>query len=196
MSLSLFPIFEAEKGAVGSVSRCFDQILQDRELVRQFYEFDLVEQEGWRLSEAFLDGLWSKELNQTRSDVYLDGSTSELYELWQAVVTDFEEGTIGVRYLTNNSQERLENTCAADLHFIWVKQTEVNPKPETEYTFTDGVSAQMENVSVQVRGGQHIVITLTPNAVNTLRCLEELADVQLGDEIRLNSEVRDNERNN
>ena len=190
------PLFEAEKDAVGSVSRCFDQILQDRALVRQFYEFDLVEQEGWRLSEAYLDGLWSQELKQNRNDVYLDGSTTELYELWQAVQTDFEEGTIGVRYLTNDSRERLENTCATDLTFVWHKQTKVDPKPETEYTYTDGVSAQIEDVSVQVRGGQYITITLTPNATNTLRCLEELADVQLGDEIRLNSEVKDNERNN
>ena len=182
------PLFEAEKDAVGSVSRCFDQILQDRELVRQFYDFDMVEQEGWRLSEAYLDGLWSKELNQTRNDVYLDGSVSELYELWQAVLTDFEEGTIGVRYLTDNSRERLENTCAADLTFVWLKQTKVDPKPEVEYT-TD-----TEAASVQVRGGQYINITLTPNASNTLRCLEELADMQLGDEIRLNSDVRDNER--
>ena len=182
------PLFEAEKDAVGSVSRCYDQVLQDRELVRQFYEFDLVEQEGWRLSEAYLDGLWSKELNQNRNEVYLDGSTTELYELWQAVQTDFEEGTIGVRYLTNDSRERLENTCATDLTFVWHKQTKVDPKPDVEYADTE--------TSVKVHGGQYITITLTPNAANTLRCLEELADVQLGDEIRLNSEVRDNERNN
>ena len=180
------PLFEAETEAVGSVSRCFDQLLQDRELVRQLYDFDLVEQEGWRLSEAYLDGLWSKELNQNRNDVYLDGSTTELYELWQAVQTDFEEGTIGVRYLTNDSRERLENTCVTDLTFVWLKQTKVDPKPDVEYTET----------SDQIRGGQHITITLTPNASNTLRCLEELADVQLGDEIRRNSDVKDNERRN
>lgn len=182
------PLFEAETEAVGSVSRCFDQLLQDRELVRQLYDFDLVEQEGWRLSEAYLDGLWSQELKQRRNDVYLDGSASELYELWQAVQTDFEEGTIGVRYLTDNSRERLENTCETDLTFVWLKQTKVDPKPDVEYTDTE--------TSVQIQGGQHITITLTPNAANTLRCLEELADVQLGDEIRRNSDVEENERHN
>ena len=72
---------------------------------------------------------------------------------------------------------------------IWYKQEEIDRKSETEQTCA-------EASSVQVRGSQYITITLTPNAANTLRCLEELADVQLGDEIRLNSEVRDNERNN
>ena len=72
-------------------------------------------------------------------------------QLWQAVLTDFDAGTIGTRYLFED-QDRLENTCEADLDFSFYLT---------------------EQDSMVHRGGS-VTITLTPQASHTLAVLEEL----------------------
>ncbi len=67
------------------------------------------------------------------------------------MLTDFDAGTIGTRYLFED-QDRRENTCEADLDFSFYLT---------------------EQDSMVHRGGS-VAITLTPQASHTLAVLEEL----------------------
>ena len=104
-----------------------------------------------RLVAAYLEDVWNTQTRQYET-VYIDGSTEKL---WQAMKQDFAEGTIGVRYLFDNSVERMENTCATDLYFDY----EAPPKPGDV-----GISSY----------GSSFSITLTPQASHTLALLHEL----------------------
>mgnify|MGYP007089976949 CR=1 FL=1 len=72
-------------------------------------------------------------------------------QLWQAVLTDFDAGTIGTRYLFED-QDRRENTCEADLDF----------------------SFYLTEPDSMVHRGGSVAITLTPQASHTLALLHEL----------------------
>ena len=72
--------------------------------------------------------------------------------LWNAVLADFEEGTLGQRYLFDASAERQENTCINDLTVTFL-----SPPNENGIAATESVD-----------------ITLTPHAVHTIAVLEDL----------------------
>ena len=126
------------------------QLLSDRENMEQLYGFHDIEA-NCRLVAAYLEDVWNTQTRQYET-VYIDGSTEKL---WQAMKQDFAEGTIGVRYLFDNSVERMENTCATDLYFDY----EAPPKPGDV-----GISSY----------GSSFSITLTPQASHTLALLHEL----------------------
>ena len=149
------PLREDDLGTEGTFANLANQLLSDRELVAEMYDFETVEQ--GRLVEAYLDSVWNTR-TQSYETVYIDGSTQALYD---AVKQDFAEGTIGIRYLLDNSQARLDNTCVTDLHFT----VEV---PQTASTPGTGDRAASEMVSYDW------YITLTPNASHTLALLREL----------------------
>ena len=149
------PLREDDLGTEGTFANLANQLLSDRELVAEMYDFETVEQ--GRLVEAYLDSVWNTR-TQGYETVYIDGSTQALYD---AVKQDFAEGTIGIRYLLDNSQARLDNTCVTDLHFT----VEV---PQTASTPGTGDRAASEMVSYDW------YITLTPNASHTLALLREL----------------------
>ncbi len=172
------PVFEGEIQAVGSVTRNVHMLLQDRELVRRMYRFDAITPE-WHLSEAYVDGnYWSDKYSQTVGErFYLDQAASaDLEQLWKAVQTDFDEGTIGVRYLFDQSEERLNHTYTSDLTFVFRKPVDTgNDSLYAERTFVD--YAEPMSVAVQEAPGfrnKYFSITLTPDAKHTLACLEEL----------------------
>ena len=149
------PLREDDLGTEGTFANLANQLLSDRELVAEMYDFETVEQ--GRLVEAYLDSVWNTR-TQGYETVYIDGSTQALYD---AVKQDFAEGTIGIRYLLDNSQARLDNTCVTDLHFT----VEV---PQTASTPGTWDRAASEMVSYDW------YITLTPNASHTLALLREL----------------------
>lgn len=152
---STVPVYQAETQVEGSVSWCAQRLLSDRELVERCYGFDRME-EG-RLVEAWLSNVILLPANPYEDPyqnvLYLDGAASEDLEgLWQAVRADFQDGTIGVRYLFDN-EERLENTCITDLVFAFELPAPTKRNP---------------NATVR----EELSITLTPNAQRTLAWLK------------------------
>ena len=147
---SALPIVESDRGVEGTLTWAAGQLLSDRENMEQLYGFHDIEA-TCRLVAAYLEDVWNTQTRQYET-VYIDGSTEKL---WQAMKQDFAEGTIGVRYLFDNSVERMENTCATDLYFDY----EAPPKPGDV-----GISSY----------GSSFSITLTPQASHTLALLHEL----------------------
>jgi ABC-2 type transport system permease protein len=142
------PVFQDEVDQVGSVTWAAEQILQDRALVAEAYGFDRVAAD--RITDAELDNVYNLNTDDNYDSLPLDMlSGAELADLWQAVCQDFDEGTIGVRYLFND-QERLENTYVTDLSITWIAgDTSQNRVPY-----------------------RSLSITLTPNASHTLAWLD------------------------
>lgn len=145
------PLREADLETEGTFTNLASQFLQNRDLVAEMYDFEEVEQ--GRLVEAYLDMVWNTQ-TQEYETVYIDGSTQAL---WDAMKQDFAEGTIGVRYLLEDSQERYENTCVTDLYFtVEVPENSSDQGPSSSPATYDWC------------------ITLTPNATHTLALLREL----------------------
>lgn len=177
---SAIPVSAADLNKEGSVTCCANQLLQNRDTVRQLYHLDSFTDQTLRLNDASISGLWSQDRQEGMERQYLSG---DLDALWNAVLQDFEEDTIGVRYLFDDSRERWDNTSPADLTLNWIKDREVP------------LQAEMSSGSYTVSEDDKYVycsltITLTPNAKHTLQWLEENADIQFGDELRTYSEVR------
>lgn len=95
----------------GTVTWALDQLVSDRSFVRAGYGLD--QSADWSLTEAYVYDLWD---TQAHSHESASLSAAQAEQLWQAVLTDFDAGTIGTRYLFED-QDRLENTCEADLDF-------------------------------------------------------------------------------
>lgn len=148
---SSVPIFQGESELLGSVTWCAKQLVENRDLVEQCYGFDRLE-EG-RLVEAYLYNVWNSAENYS-TDLYLNNITQEdLQQLWQAVRADFDEGTIGVRYLFDD-EERQNNTLVTDLVFVFEVPAPTPRNPDRTTT-------------------NELTITLTPNASRTMAWLEE-----------------------
>ena len=145
------PLFESDLEQEGTLTWTANQILSDQDNAAQMYGFDQIEKS--RVVDAYLDMVWNTQ-TQSYETVYIDGSAQELYD---AVKQDFAEGTIGVRYLLEDSQERCDNTCVTDLYFVFMSQTSDDP-------------SQQENAS----SSSEWCITLTPSASHTLALLREL----------------------
>ena len=147
------PIYEADLETEGTLANLANQFTSDRDKVAEMYGFE--EMEEGRLVEAYLVNVWNTQ-TEYYEDVYIDGSAQAL---WDAMKQDFAEGTIGVRYLFEDSPERYQDTCVTDLHFrVEFPESEEaarDPRPATEADAT-------------------FVITLTPNASHTLALLERL----------------------
>ena len=146
------PIQEADLEVEGTLANLAGRFLSDRDKVAEMYGFDRYE-EG-RLVEAYLVNVWNTQ-TEYYEDVYIDGSAQAL---WDAMKQDFTEGTIGVRYLLEDSQARYENTCYTDLCFT----VELPEKPDSS------------GRPVPETESNTFVITLTPNASHTLSLLREL----------------------
>lgn len=144
------PMYEGDLTTEGTVAYAAQAILDDRENVLQLYDMEEVE-EG-RLVECYINSIWNEETKNTET-LYIDGGTQQL---WDAVQQDFAEGTLGVRYLFNGSQERQDNTYYADLTFIY-EVSSIN-------------ASTGEDKSYQMDWS----ITLTPQAIHTLTALREL----------------------
>lgn len=157
------PIQKSDLNQEGTVTWALSQIAQDRDMVAEMYRFDQYGQ--YRLVEVYLDRA-STQSGQTDMDTsqpyYLEGaSNAQLKELWQAMRTDFDAGTIGVRYLFDD-EERVKNTYVTDLVFVF----EI---PSSAGTSRPSDSPASESRTTELR------ITLTPNAANTLAWLTQYA---------------------
>ena len=172
---SSVPVWMADLETPGAVASAAQQLLDNRDYVRKLYSLDRFQE--MRLVEAYLERVWYEDQGYY-DDFHLDASASQLKELWQAVLQDFDQGTIGVRYLFGTSPERLENTCAADLCFAW--------EEETGPAGTQSVPADTPSSEPRL---QRFEITLTPQAGHTLAVLEELGVLEQV-VLRTNQEIR------
>ena len=189
------PLFMGETEAVGSVTRSANLLLQDREIVRKMYRFDMITPE-WRLSEAYIDpNFWSEKYgNEYNERYYLEqANTADLERLWQAVQTDFDEGTIGVRYLFDQSEERMEHTYTSDLTFVFRKPMESETMVSSDVEVTAAAITQAPSLQSSRDMGFHnryFTITLTPEARHTLACLEEMGGPTPGKGLLTHAEAR------
>ena len=145
------PIYEKDLETQGTFTWAANQLTTDRDHAASLYSFDQLDQ--GRLVEAFLERVWNTQ-RQEYETIYIDGSVQALYD---AVKQDFAEGTIGVRYLLEDSQERQDNTCITDLYFtVEIPEDSSDQGPSSSATAYDWS------------------ITLTPHASHTLALLREL----------------------
>lgn len=156
------PVWQDDLDTPGSAARAAQQLLDNRDYVRLLYRLD--DYQGQRLVEASLERVWSEAAGYY-DELTLDASSAQLNRLWQAVLRDFDEGNLGVRYLFDNSLERRANTYTADLCFLWAVEKE-SGLPRTQYAQSAGARAGLDL--------SRFCITLTPRAEHTLAVLEEL----------------------
>ncbi|MCD7946977.1 MAG: hypothetical protein LUG13_01595 [Oscillospiraceae bacterium] len=78
-------------------------------------------------------------------------------QLYDAILADFAEGTLGVRYLFDEDPERLTHTCANDITLVY-------SVPAT----TPNASGQQDSSYVQ------FTITMTPDAAHTISAMKDL----------------------
>ena len=156
-------IYEEDVDQPGTVAYAQRQLTEDRDIVAAAYGFDRYDLSRWiaetweggtyhadrdRSISAYLDGVRDKDGGY--NTVYLDGAAGEdLDGLWKAVLADFKAGTLGRRYQFDSSDQRLDHTCRTDLVF------EFRNDPEEGRSWTS------------------VIVTLTPDAENTLAWLRE-----------------------
>lgn len=130
-----------------------------------------VDAGGYRGSITYI---YEETLKDGSTAHYAEVSVTEgVEELWQGVQADFAAGDLGRRYLFNDG-ERYENTYYTDLRLtIAVPSETYEPgliRPEAAVTAARDKQIPPEGYYVQ-----HISVTLTPRAQNTLRVLEQYA---------------------
>ncbi len=153
------PIYTGDQEVPGTVAHAMEQLTGDRELTALAYGFEPFLEDA-RLTSVYLDGLYhGGEI--LSSYLYLDDCRQEL---WDAVQQDFDEGTIGVRYLFDYSEERQANTYRADLVF----------ESSRSYSGTySGPADAPDSYSETLSYYGSLTITLTPQAEHTLAVLAE-----------------------
>ena len=147
------PVNRNEPEDEGSLSQQYQAIVNDRKLVALAYGFDKMEQ-GQPVGLE-IQGAMDRRIEDESSYVGFtpDNLTAQqITALWKAVRQDFDEGTMGVRYLIED-KERWENTYRTDL--VFRVALPVESKYGDDLLYTD------------------VTITLTPNAKHTLALLEE-----------------------
>jgi len=153
-SYRAIPVFMDEAEQEGTVTWLFNQLLADKELVAKAYGLDSIK---GKLVAARLQNVLDTT-DMVSDTIYVDGSgAQDLDGLWDAVMSDFAAGRIGVRYLFGSSEERYAHTFETDLRFTF----------ETTYT-ERGPDGKL----TQHTGSQYLYITLTPDAKETLAWLE------------------------
>ena len=156
-------IYEEDVDQPGTVAYAQRQLTEDRDIVAAAYGFDRYDLSQWiaetweggtyhadrdRSINAYLDGV--RTMEGAYNTVSLDGAAGEdLDGLWMAVLADFKAGTLGRRYQFDYSDQRLDHTCRTDLVF--------------EFKTDPG----------EGRSWTSVIVTLTPDAENTLAWLRE-----------------------
>ena len=162
------PLRESDLNQQGTLTWCLNQMIQDRDLMEEYYGFDRYE--NGTLISAYLQGVWNKDQNaEDYQPHYIDATPSELMDLWRAVREDYDEGNIGVRYLLKDSDTRYENTYVTDLYFEWDPapiDSSDNQDASGEDSFSYSTSSTISTNS------SSFLITLTPQATHTLAWLE------------------------
>ena len=140
-------IYREDLEEEGSVTWCFNRILQHRGLVRQAYNIDRYADA--RPISGWISPVYAPETDR-HFEAQIDGAGArDLGTLWDAVQADFEAGTLGRRWLFED-EHRWNETYESDLSLTFLVRNEGG----SEHT-------------------RHLSITLTPSAQNTLSWLTE-----------------------
>ena len=150
------PVWKADRDVPGTVTYCVEQLLQDRELLR--YNYGLNQQPDAGTLWCTLENVVDAKTGSYASTGALDSVTSR--RLWEAVQQDFDEGTIGIRYLF--SEEASANQYEARIYFYWRDPSEDLPAHERAAAAADPYYK-----------AHQINLLLTRQASHTLAVLEE-----------------------
>ncbi|MCC8122920.1 MAG: hypothetical protein LIO58_05230 [Oscillospiraceae bacterium] len=82
-------------------------------------------------------------------------------QLYAAILADFDEGTIGVRYLFDQDPERLAHTCPNDFTIVYALPAAATSDIVDVYDMQDSSYTQL-------------TITMTPDAAHTISAMKEL----------------------
>lgn len=148
----ILPILREDLQREGSFTQQLQRLLEDRELTRLAYGFDQAE--NWRLDDVNLDYIYNIGDNSWHS-IGIEESTADRLELWQAVIQDFEEGTLGRHTLFYEDSVSAAYGDAPELVFFW----------ETAPKRTEGGEAASSY--------KRISIALTPEARHTMDWLSK-----------------------
>ncbi len=150
------PVFRGEVHDQNTLTGCAQEMLEDRELMEQMYNFDYYEQ--GQLTQTYLWNVWREE-DEYFGDLSLEElSPADQRRLWEAVRLDFDEGNIGVPTL-----------------FLDDIQEDVMPRLEFDWVFeTDSRSPVSDREGSKSILHESITIALTPQSTHTLACLEEM----------------------
>ena len=143
------PVYREEVEEEGSVTWCFNRLLQDRSLVRQAYGMD--QYADARPLSAWISPVYNP-VSGSHFEAEIDsshagGASRDLDGLWAAVQADFDAGTLGRRWLFED-EHRWNETYESDLSLTFLVRNEDG----REHT-------------------RHLTITLSPSAQNTLAWL-------------------------
>ena len=150
------PLSAGDLDTPGTTAYAMRQLTENQELVAKAYNFEGF-LKGGRITSAWLDSL--KDKSGEYSYVYLDDYRQEL---WDAMLQDFEEGTLGVHGFFEENYSKFYET---DLVFE-VAETQ-------DYA---GVELPAHEASAEVypsSASKRLRITLTPNARHTLEVLNQ-----------------------
>ncbi len=144
------PIRIADQDTPGTVTCAAQRIIRDRDNVAQLY--DIGRMDGVQLDYGYVDRVWN-----TVEQQYESAELGEnLDQVWQAIKADFDQGAIGVRYLFDGEDGRMDNTYTADLTLTYLYSSPSGDGESDRFYQSD------------------FMITLTPQAENTLAVLKEL----------------------
>lgn len=153
---SSVPVYEDEAYDQDTLTGCAQQMLEDRELIEQMYNFDYYEQ--GQLTQTYLQDVWQEQEEYFGTLFLEDQSLADLSKLWEAVRLDFEEGNIGVHTL-----------------FPDPRMGDMTPKLEFTWVFeTDSRSPTSDREGSKSILYEDCTISVTPQATHTLACLEEM----------------------
>ncbi len=153
---SSVPVYEDEVNDLDTLTGCAQQMLEDRELIEQMYNFDYYEQ--GQLTQTYLQDVW-QEQEEYFGTIFLENqSLADQRELWDAVRLDFEEGDIGVHSLFTDPRQ---GNMTPKLEFTWVFETD-SRSPTSDREGSKSILYE------------RITIAVTPQAKHTLACLAEM----------------------
>ena len=169
------PIHEDEMNVPGTLTHLMAQLAANRDIVQLAYGMDALEN-GKVVSARLINVYQPVQEDFTRLDLDMV-SQQELELLWQAVQQDFQEGTLGVRYLFDD-EERYENTYYTDLRLYFEIPNEKRD-PYTIYPTAEAYSIPADEEAFSMT----VDFTLTPHARHTLNWLK--VNGILGDQYQL-----------
>lgn len=152
--------------------------------------YNLAEIDPARLTNVEISSLWntkgkSNEYYAVNNVIPVTEQRTVLLSIYDAVMADFAEGTLGKRYLFDLEDERQVNTCATDLTIYWNEEYREGERP--------GSMSSPEAATSYYHATHSKSITLTPNAKNTIRVLTELGILDEDTKLRLYADIVDEE---
>lgn len=145
-SYTIYPN-RADLAQAGTVTQLANQLINDKKLMIQSYEFDQLEAEGYRLTSGSFYPLSASE--------GLDLSASEAQTVYQAIVKDIQEGNLS-RSLFHAYDE---NNAHIQLHWTTTSSS---------YNELDATNA------TESMRSEFISVSITDKAVHTLDALKQL----------------------